>query len=255
MSTPSTPSDGTPAAWSGRFSEPVSELVKRYTASVDFDQRLAEFDIQGSLAHAAMLHHVGIIAKDDLAAIQRGMAEIADRNPRRPVRLVARPGRRAPQHRKAPDRAGRRCRQAPAHRPFAQRPGGHRYPPLSARRDRSTFWSAQGLPDSPCSIWPSSTRDTVMPGFTHLQVAQPVTFGHHLMAYFEMLERDAERLRRLPQARQPPAAGRGRAGRHQLSRSTANSSRANWASTASAKTRWTPFPTAISPSNSPPPPR
>ena len=68
MSTSSTPSDGTPAAWSGRFSEPVSEIVKRYTASIHFDYRLAEFDIQGSLAHAAMLHHVGVLSKDDLTA-------------------------------------------------------------------------------------------------------------------------------------------------------------------------------------------
>ena len=72
MSTSSTP----PAAWSGRFSEPVSEIVKRYTASIPFDYRLAEFDIQGSLAHAAMLHHVGVLSKEDLAAIQRGMAEM-----------------------------------------------------------------------------------------------------------------------------------------------------------------------------------
>jgi argininosuccinate lyase len=75
MSTSSTPPTG---AWSGRFSEPVSEIVKRYTASITFDYRLAEFDIQGSLAHAAMLHHVGVLSKDDLAAIQRGMAELLD---------------------------------------------------------------------------------------------------------------------------------------------------------------------------------
>ncbi|MGA0101886.1 MAG: argininosuccinate lyase, partial [Burkholderiaceae bacterium] len=53
-------------AWSGRFAEPVSELVQRYTASVGFDQRLAEVDIQGSLAHAEMLCHVGLLSKDDL---------------------------------------------------------------------------------------------------------------------------------------------------------------------------------------------
>src|SRR3546814_2378844 len=63
-------------AWSARFSEPVSELVKRYTASVDFDQRLARHDIQGSLAHAEMLAAQGIIPAQDLADIQRGMAQI-----------------------------------------------------------------------------------------------------------------------------------------------------------------------------------
>jgi argininosuccinate lyase len=76
MSTSSTPPGDSPAAWSGRFSEPVSEIVKRYTASFPFDYRLAEFDIQGSLAHAAMLHHVGVLSKDDLDAIRHGMAEL-----------------------------------------------------------------------------------------------------------------------------------------------------------------------------------
>jgi argininosuccinate lyase len=63
-------------AWSGRFSEPVSELVKRYTASVDFDQRLALYDIQGSLAHADMLHACGLLSEADLDAISNGMARI-----------------------------------------------------------------------------------------------------------------------------------------------------------------------------------
>src|SRR4030065_920705 len=72
MSTSSAP----PAAWSARVSEPVSETVNRYTAAIPFDYRLAEFDIQGSLAHAAMLHHVGVLSKDDLDSIQRGMAEL-----------------------------------------------------------------------------------------------------------------------------------------------------------------------------------
>ena len=62
--------------WSGRFNEPVAELVKKYTASVSFDQRLAEFDIQGSLAHARMLGAQDIISKNDVAAIEKGLEEI-----------------------------------------------------------------------------------------------------------------------------------------------------------------------------------
>ena len=62
--------------WSGRFDEPVSDLVKRYTASVAFDQRLAEFDIEGSLAHARMLAHVRILTAEDLAAIERGLEQV-----------------------------------------------------------------------------------------------------------------------------------------------------------------------------------
>ena len=72
MSTTSTPAQ----AWSGRFSEPVSERVKRYTASIPFDWRLAPFDIQGSLAHAAMLQKVGVLSAEDLADIRRGLGEI-----------------------------------------------------------------------------------------------------------------------------------------------------------------------------------
>jgi len=70
------PTDQNRKTWSGRFDEPVAELVKRYTASVGFDKRLAEFDIQGSLAHARMLHAVGVLSKSDMADIERGMAEI-----------------------------------------------------------------------------------------------------------------------------------------------------------------------------------
>src|SRR5690606_33363709 len=65
-------------AWSARFSEPVSDLVKRYTASVNFDKRMANFDIQGSLAHADMLASIGIISSDDKAAIEHGMAQILE---------------------------------------------------------------------------------------------------------------------------------------------------------------------------------
>ncbi|MGA1478001.1 MAG: lyase family protein, partial [Burkholderiaceae bacterium] len=65
-------------AWSGRFAEPVSELVQRYTASVGFDQRLAEVDIQGSLAHAEMLCHVGLLSTEDFQAIEKGMATILE---------------------------------------------------------------------------------------------------------------------------------------------------------------------------------
>ena len=77
MSAASNPPPNSSAAWSGRFSEPVSELVKRFTASVTFDKRLANVDIQGSLAHAKMLTKVGVLSANDLADIERGMNEIA----------------------------------------------------------------------------------------------------------------------------------------------------------------------------------
>ena len=90
-------------AWSALFSEPMSELVKRYTASVGFDQRLWKADIAGSLAHAEMLAAQGIIGADDQAAIERGMAQITRGDRVRPLRLEARPRRRAPEHRGAAD--------------------------------------------------------------------------------------------------------------------------------------------------------
>ncbi len=201
-----------------------------------------------------MLHHVGVLSKDDLAAIQARHGRVADRDSRRPARLVARQGRRPPQHRSRADRKNRRCRQAPAHRPLAQRPGGDRYPPVSARCDRPHSGRPQGLPD----LAGRPGRTAHRHGDARLHPPAGGAAGD-LRPSSDGLFRNAGARRRahgrLPPPRQSPAAGRGRAGRHQLSRSTATLSRANWVSTASAKTRSTPSPTATSPSNSPPPPR
>ena len=76
MSPPDKPPASRGKPWSGRFKEPVADLVQRFTASIAFDQRLAEFDIDASLAHARMLHAVGILSAADLAAIDKGMAQI-----------------------------------------------------------------------------------------------------------------------------------------------------------------------------------
>ena len=70
------PTSPTQYTWAGRFTEPMSDLVKRYTASVDFDKRMWRQDIRGSLAHAKMLARQGIISQEDLADIQRGMVQI-----------------------------------------------------------------------------------------------------------------------------------------------------------------------------------
>ena len=181
-------------AWSGRFSEPVAELVKRYTASVEFDQRLAEFDIRGSLAHAAMLESRGIIAADDLAAIRKGLAQILDEIragqfewlldledvhlniEKRLTALVGEAGKRLHTARSRNDQVATDVRLW-----------------LRASIDE-LLALIKGLQTALLDL-AEQHADTVMPGFTHLQVAQPVTFGHHLMAYFEMLKRDAERMR------------------------------------------------------------
>ena len=185
--------DSSGKAWSGRFSEPVAELVKRYTASVSFDRRLAFHDIRGSLAHARMLARQGIIGKDDLTAIERGMAAVKleieteefqwsldDEDvhlniEKRLTALVGDAGKRLHTGRSRNDQVATDIR-------------------LWLREE------IDGL-DGLLRAYQSALLDlagqhaaTPMPGFTHLQVAQPVTFGHHLMAYFEMAARDRERL-------------------------------------------------------------
>src|SRR5512135_3180084 len=193
MSTSTTPPGDSPAAWSGRFSEPVSEIVKRYTASIPFDYRLAEFDIQGSLAHAAMLHHVGVLTKDDLEAIQRGMAELLteiragrfswsldkeDVHLNIEAALTARigdAGKRLHTGRSRNDQVATDIR-------------------LWLRGELDGIVGLLQRVQAALVEQAARHAATVMPGFTHLQVAQPVTFGHHLLAYVEMFERDRERL-------------------------------------------------------------
>lgn len=178
--------------WSGRFSEPVSDLVKRYTASVDFDRRLAAQDIQGSLAHAHMLARQGILSPEDVAAIERGMAQIREEIAagtfewsldsedvhlnieRRLTALVGDAGKRLHTGRSRNDQVATDIR-------LWQRDTIDTIAGLITALQRALLDLAEQHVDTP------------MPGFTHLQVAQPVTFGHHLMAYFEMLARDAER--------------------------------------------------------------
>ena len=180
-------------AWSGRFSEPVDELVKRYTASIPFDYRLAEFDIKGSLAHARMLAHVGVLSPADLSAIERGMGEIlADIQAGRfewsldleDVHLniekaltakIGDAGKRLHTGRSRNDQVATDVR-------------------LYLRDAVDHIQS--GIRACQVSLLDQAEQhaSTVMPGFTHLQVAQPVTFGHHMLAYVEMLARDHERL-------------------------------------------------------------
>jgi argininosuccinate lyase len=190
--------------WSGRFNEPVAELVKRYTASVGFDQRLAEFDIQGSLAHARMLGAQGIISAADVQAIERGLDEILQE-----IRsgsfewLLDLEDVHLNIEKRLTDKIG---------------DAGKRLHTGRSRNDQVAtdvrLWLRATTDDVIAGIrklqlsivdLAEEHADTAMPGFTHLQVAQPVTFGHHLLAYFEMLQRDAgrfadarKRINRLP---------------------------------------------------------
>ena len=179
--------------FSGRFSEPVTELVKRFTASVMFDKRLALVDIQGSLAHARMLARQAVITAQDLTDIERGMGEI-----------------------EAEIRAGRfdwRVDLEDVHMNIESRliaaigDAGKRLHTGRSRNDQVAtdirLW-LRGEIDGLIALLRAMQlamvglaekhADTIMPGFTHLQVAQPVTFGHHVMAYVEMLSRDEARM-------------------------------------------------------------
>jgi argininosuccinate lyase len=183
-------------AWSGLFNEPMSELVQRYTASVFFDQRLWRADIQGSLAHAQMLFECDILSAEDLKDIQKGMAQITSEIESgqfewkleledvhlnieaRLTQLVGDAGKRLHTARSRNDQVATDVRLW-----------------LSAEMDLILLL----LRDLQLSLLSLAEKhiDVIMPGFTHLQVAQPVSFAHHLLAYIEMFSRDAQRMREI----------------------------------------------------------
>ena len=180
-------------AWSALFSEPMSELVKRYTSSVTFDKRLWRADIEGSLAHAEMLAAQGIISAQDLEDIQRGMAQIHAEIKAgtfewkldledvhlnieaRLTTLVGDAGKRLHTGRSRNDQVATDVR-------------------LWLRDEIDA--TAALLDDMQRALVHVAAQnvEVILPGFTHLQVAQPVSFAHHLLAYVEMFSRDAERL-------------------------------------------------------------
>jgi argininosuccinate lyase len=180
-------------AWSALFSEPMSELVKRYTASVSFDQRLWRADISGSLAHAEMLAAQGIISDADRAAIEQGMAQIAQEIEAgrfewkldledvhlnieaRLTQLAGDAGKRLHTGRSRNDQVATDLR-------------------LWLRAEIDLIDGLLRDLQMALLALAENHADTILPGFTHLQVAQPVSFGHHMLAYVEMFSRDAERM-------------------------------------------------------------
>jgi len=182
------------ASWGGRFSEATDEFVLRFTGSVDFDRRLCHHDILGSLAHAKMLLETGVIAQDDYKKIVSGLqdidkdisagqftwsVELEDVHMNIEAALTARIGE-----------AGKKLHT-----------GRSRNDQVATDirlwlRDEISAIDAE-IERLQTGILDLAEREaaTVMPGMTHLQVAQPVTFGHHLMAWYEMFQRDKSRLR------------------------------------------------------------
>ncbi len=179
--------------WSGRFAEPMDALMQRFNASVMFDKRLALVDIAGSLAHAKMLAKQKLISETDLADIERGLAAI---------RIDIASGNfewrldREDVHMNIEARLTEMVGDA-----------GKRLHTARSRNDQVAtdirLWLRGEIDDGVERIkavraalidLAQQHAATVMPGFTHMQVAQPVTFGHHLLAYNEMLARDCERM-------------------------------------------------------------
>ena len=180
-------------AWSALFSEPMSDLVKRYTSSVFFDKRLWQADIAGSLAHADMLAAQHIIGAGDLADIQRGMAQITQEITSgafewqldledvhlnieaRLTQLVGDAGKRLHTGRSRNDQVATDVR-------------------LWLRSEIDLISELLVELQQALVQVAAQNVDVILPGFTHLQVAQPVSFGHHMLAYVEMFSRDAERM-------------------------------------------------------------
>lgn len=180
-------------AWSGRFSEPVAEFVLRYTQSVSFDKRMALADIRGSLAHAQMLATCGVISQQDLDDIRRGMEQISNEIKTgkflwqleledvhlnieaRLTQLIGDAGKRLHTGRSRNDQVATDLR-------------------LYLRDEVDTIITKLHHLQEVLVNQARREYNTIMPGFTHMQVAQPVTFGHHMLAYVEMFERDRERM-------------------------------------------------------------
>lgn len=180
-------------SWGGRFSEPVDAFVARFTASVDFDQRLYRHDIMGSIAHATMLAKVGVLTEDERDTVIAGLqsiekeiesgqfvwsTELEDVHMNIEARLteqVGIVGKKLHTGRSRNDQVATDIR-------------------LWLRDEIDLILSElTRLQDGLLGL-AKNHAETIMPGFTHLQTAQPVTFGHHMMAWFEMLSRDYERL-------------------------------------------------------------
>ncbi len=180
-------------SWGGRFSEPTDEFVKIFGASVFFDKILAPYDIQGSIAHATMLQEVGLLTKDEKNQIIEGLGQILNEIKTgtfewsvtledvhmniesRLTQLIGNAGKKLHTGRSRNDQVATDIR-------------------LYLRDQVDII--ADEIKRLQLALLDLSEKEasTILPGFTHLQAAQPISFGHHMMAYFEMLTRDAERL-------------------------------------------------------------
>ena len=184
----------TNSAWGGRFQESTDAFVAAFTASVGFDQRLATEDIAGSSAHAAMLVKQGVLSEADGEAIARGLDAIADEIARGEfVWDTALEDVHMNIEKRLTDRIGDAGKRLHTGRSRNDQVATDIRLYTRAAIDR-ILGEIRRLQAAIVAL-AEREAETIMPGFTHLQVAQPITFGHHLMAWYEMLDRDAGRFR------------------------------------------------------------
>ncbi len=179
--------------WSGRFNEPTDAFVEAFTASVNFDQRLYRYDIQGSIAHATMLAKADILTTAERDEIISGLEAIREQIARGEFKWSV---SLEDVHMNIESALTQRIGDAGK----KLHTGRSRNDQVATdirlyMRDEIKIICAEILRLQQALLTMAEQEaDTVMPGFTHLQTAQPVTFGHHMMAWFEMLQRDRERL-------------------------------------------------------------
>ena len=241
--------------WGGRYKLGPAEIMEKINASIGFDRRLYAQDIAGSVAHCDMLVAQGILSAKDGRAIKRGLRQGARRRSK-PDASSSRPSSRT-----SISTSRRRLTELIG-------PAGGRLHTARSRNDQVALDVRLWVRDTIDRLEPmladlqaalidraDEYAATIMPGFTHLQTAQPITFGHHLMAYVEMFGRDRSRFTDCRARLERIAAGRGRARRHAASRSIRARRPRRWASTGRWPTRSMPCPTATSSSSSSPRPR
>jgi argininosuccinate lyase len=179
--------------WGGRFSEPTDAFVERFTASVSFDQRLYAADIRGSIAHATMLAKVGILTADEKQQIIEGLGAIKeDIEAGRFVWSIKLEDVHMNIESRLTDRIGLTGKKLHTGRSRNDQVATDIR--LYVRDEIDQISALIRAVQNGILTVAEHEAGTIMPGFTHLQTAQPVTFGHHLLAWFEMLERDYSRL-------------------------------------------------------------
>jgi len=179
--------------WGGRFEEPTDAFVQRFTASESFDRRLAACDIEGSRAHADMLQEIGVLTSEENAAIQQGLTAVLNEIETGQFEwLVAREDVHMNIEARLTELIGDVGKKLHTGRSRNDQVATDLRLYLRGEIDHA-IGEISRLQTGLLTLAEAHT-ETIMPGFTHLQVAQPVTFGHHLMAWYEMLERDYQRL-------------------------------------------------------------